>query len=332
MDRFHKIVSRTALLAGLVVLAVYAATKPPATVEQAVQKMLMFNLATRTCTPQGFTASGDTATDALSRAFFARESTEAAVAISSSATNIAALTAIERTNAAVWNIDFGHSYHTREPAAINQMAQVHWVTPTNIAGVLCEDHYVEFSAEPTEAPGMVFNYRDLLGTEYNSEAFTNSYPHLYPLSLPSGVRECYWFRCHVPLAFTNRLRRWNGPARFGGPVGSSYGLAIAGIFLIDDGNTIWKGRTLTAEIGSNTVEWLQGVSVAPLSAMAMSPDSEASHERSILKTLGTPYRYARSLFQPTKINLTTNTITKTTWQGTETYNLAFPIKKKEQTK
>jgi len=330
MDRFHNILLRTALLAGLAVLTVYAATKQPATVEKTIQKILMFNTSTRALIPSGLTASGDAAADALLQAVYARESAGASIAISAAATNLAALTAIECTNAAVMNIDFGWSYHTREPQAINQMAQVHWVAPTNINGVQCEDHYIEFSAEPTEAPGMVFNYRDLLGTEYNAEAFTNSYPDLYPITLPSGVHSCYWFRCEVPIAFTNRLRRWKGPARFGGPVGSSYGLSIAGTFLVDDGNTIWQGRTLTAEIGSNTVEWLKGVAVTPASAMAMAEESEESQERGILHNLGMPYRYARSMFQPAKINLTSNIITKTTWQGTDTYKLAFPTKNKEQ--
>jgi hypothetical protein len=322
MHKLYNITLRSALILGLVALVVYAADKPPATVERVMQSMLMFDLATRSVTPSGHTASGDTAAATYQSAVLAREKSAAAIAFSAAATNLVALTESERTNAAVWNIDFGQSYQTREPAAVNQMAQVQWVTPTNIADILYEDHYLEFSATPTEAPGTVFNYRDQLGTEYNVEATTNSYPALYPVVLPSGVHSCYWFRCEVPAAFTNRLRRWNGAARFGGPEGSAYGLDIAGAFLVDDGSTIWQGRSFTAEVGTNTVEWVKGFAVTPLSAMAL------AEERSILDTLAIPYRSARALFQPPKINLTSNTITKTTWQGSATYKLAFPIKRK----
>jgi len=323
MDRFRQITLRAALISGLACMWIYAATKAPQTVERVTQSMLMFDLATRQLVPAGITASGDYADLLLIRTDTARELADAAAGYSTLATNLSALTAAELAAAEVTTLTCSWPYQTREPNAVNQMAHEHWATPTNIAGTLYEDHYIEFSSAPTEAPGMVFEYTDLLGETYNSEAITNSYPTAYPVSLPSGVHSCYRFRCAVPAAFTARLRTWTGPVRFGGPVGSSYGLSIAGVFLIDVGSTIWQGRTLTTEIGSNTVEWINGVAVTPLSAMALAEESE---ERGILHTLGMPYRAVRSMFQSAEINLKSNTINKTTWQGTETYPLAFPIK------
>lgn len=331
MQRFRLITLKLALIAALIVLVIYAADKPPVSVERVMQSMLMFNTATRTAIPANIAASGDTSYATRSAAIAAREAASAASDISTLTTNLAALTAMELQNAAVMTIDCGWSYANREPAAVNQMAQDQWVTATNINGVLHEDHYVEFSSTPTEAPGMVFEYKDLTGVAFNVESITNSYPQLHAVILPSGVHSCYWFRCIVPQPFTTRLRTFAGPVRFGGPVGSSYGLSIAGIFLIDIGNKIWQGRTITTQIGTNTVEWINGVSVTPMTASSMSAP-EDQQERGILHTLGMPYRYARSLFKPTSINLTSNTITKTTWQGTEQYKLAFPIQKKEQTK
>jgi len=315
------------MLAALICLIVYASDKPPVSVERVMQSFMMFNASTRTIYPSGLAASGDDSASALDTAARSLEKCEAAEYVSAMATSTVALVSEELANAAAITVDFGFSYQSREPSAVNQMAQVQWVTATNISGILYEDHYVEFSSTPTEAPGMVFDYSDLLNESHTVEAITNSFPTVYGITLPSGVHSCYWFRCEVPVAFTNRLRTWKGPVRFGGPVGSSYGLSIAGVFLIDDGNTIWQGRTLTTQIGSNTVEWLNGVSVTPLSSMAMAEEVE---ERGILHTLGTPYRAVRSMFSPTKINLTTNTINKTTWQGTTTYPLAFPIKKESK--
>lgn len=331
MQRLRNIALRASLALGLIALVIYASDKPPVSVERVMQSMLMFDPATRSIIPSGKTASGDTSAATILQAKFAIEQTELAIAISTATTNLAALTAVELASTAVMTLDCGWSFENREPAAVNQMAQDQWVIATNINGVLHEDHYVEFSTTPTEAPGMVFEYADLLGESHIVEAITNSYPDLYPVVLPSGVHSCYWFRCVVPAPFTDRLRTWKGPVRFGGPIGSSYGLSIAGMFLIDDGNSIWQGRTITTQIGSNTVEWIKGVVVTPLSAMAMGAETE-QQERSILNTIGIPYRAARSFFQPPKVNLTSNTLTKTTWQGTEQYKLAFPIKKKESTK
>lgn len=325
MQKLRQIALRLAALAALIVLVVYASDKPPVSVERVMQSMLFFDPATRTLYPPNLTASGDTASAARAAATYARESASAATYISTLTTNLTALTATAIPTASAYTIDCDWHYSTREPAALNYLSQELWATPTNINGVLCEDHYIQFSSLPSEAPSTVFEYQDLLGETHLSKTFTNSFPTLHGITLPSGVHSCYWFRCEVPVAFTNRLRTWEGEVRFGGPVNSEYGFDVAGVFIIDDGNSIWQGRTVTKTFGTNTVEFSNGIAISPLvAALATEPDLE---ERGILHALGQPYRWTRSLLSTPKINLTSNKITKTTWQGSETYKLAFPVNK-----
>lgn len=325
MEKLRKISLAICTALALIALIVYAGDKPPASVERVMQSMLFYNPATCTLIPTGRAASGDASSTAMSNARLSREKCEAAIYFSALATNHAAQVATELATASALTIDFGWSFDNREPAALNYLAQEHWATTTNINGILHEDHYLEFSSAPSEAPTMVFSYQDLLGETYLATTITNSYPTLHAITLPSGVHSCYWFRCEVPAAFAHRLRTWEGEARFGGPIDSEYGFDVAGVFIIDDGAQIWQGRTITTEIGTNTVEFSNGIAISPFVASMAQPAPEPE-ERGILHTLGTPYRYARSLFSSPKINLTSNTLTKTTWQGSHTYKLAFPIK------
>lgn len=143
----------------------------------------------------------------------------------------------------------------------NVLARTVWVTPTNIAGVLYEDHYVAFNAAASTNPAVIlieYAGRGNDGTvvREQAETVTNSYPNTVVLSLQSGSHTCYWFRCNVPVAFTNRLRDWNGEAIFGAPDGSGKGFDLLGTIVIDDGGDLWLGATTNMVIGSitNTVK------------------------------------------------------------------------------
>lgn len=221
--------------------------------------MLMHDPVMASLMPSGVAAprSGSEALEASLSVAQADSATAAAA--SASAAGTAALVAAAIPLASALTLDLDWHPETRVPDAANIMAWEAWAQPVVVGGVLCEDHYVAFSATPTEAPGMVFDYADLTGERHAAQAFTNSFPTLYGVTLPSGVHSCYWFRCEVPAPFRTRLRTWNGEVRFGGPPGSAFGFDIAGILLIDDGNAIWRGLTTNIVFNGEALEHVNGI-------------------------------------------------------------------------
>ena len=81
------------------------------------------------------------------------------------------------------------------------------------------------------------------------------------MTLQSGAYTCYWFRCEVPLAFTNAVRDWNGEALFGSPAGSGKGFDLLGTLVVDDGDSIWVGATTNVVLGAQTNEFKNGINV-----------------------------------------------------------------------
>ena len=184
--------------------------------------------------------------------------TSATNAIVTATNTAAAVTAYVDTNTVVtlsfdWHSPNRLPYHDRQ----NVLGRTVWVQPTNILGVLCEDHYVTFNESATTNPAVILiEYCRTLddGTveRYSSPTITNSYPVMVPINLQSGSHTCYWFRCEVPLVFTNAVRDWNGEALFGSPEGSGKGFDLLGTLLIDDGDNIWEGATTNMVINGIT--------------------------------------------------------------------------------
>jgi hypothetical protein len=112
----------------------------------------------------------------------------------------------------------------------------------------------------------VGNFRSKLdnGTvqRFSSPTITNSYPVMVPVNLQSGSHTCYWFRCEVPMAFTNAVRDWNGETLFGSPEGSGKGFDLLGTLLIDDGDNIWAGATTNMVVNGVTNAVKNGVILA----------------------------------------------------------------------
>jgi hypothetical protein len=156
----------------------------------------------------------------------------------------------------VWTLSFDwHApqrlpYHERQ----NVLAWTAAVVPTNIAGTLYEDHYVAFNAAASTNPAVIlieYAQKTPAGVvRYSADVVTNSYPDTSIVTLQSGSYTCYWFRCAVPVAFTNSVRDWNGEALFGSPAGSGKGFDLLGTLVIDDGNDIWIGATETNAVGT----------------------------------------------------------------------------------
>lgn len=196
---------------------------------------------------------------ALSSAFEDNTTSHQAVATSTNAiriaTNTAALvTSFVATNNVVtlsfdWHSPNRLPYHDRQ----NVLGRTVWVHPTNIMGTLYEDHYVAFNEAATTNPAVILieysRTRDDGTVErYNAPTITNSYPVMVPVNLQSGSHTCYWFRCEVPLAFTNAVRDWNGEALFGG----GKGFDLLGTIIIDDGDNIWEGATTNMVVNGVT--------------------------------------------------------------------------------
>lgn len=234
-----------------------------------ILRMMFFDPIVGALMPSGVAASRS-ATASLENSLRVAQTNAAETrAASSSATGTVAAVSIARTNAVALTLDLDWHTPTRVPDAVNIMANQVWVNPTNIGGTLCDDHYIRFTATPTEAPSMIFDYYDLNGERYTVKADTNSYPQLFGVTLPSGVHSCYWFRCEVPARFVQRLRTWDGEVRFGGPLGSSYGFDLAGILLIDNGNAVWQGLTTNIVYNGQTLEHINGICVSPPGMMSM---------------------------------------------------------------
>lgn len=205
---------------------------------------------------------------ALLPAYNANTAAEQAVITSTNAILVATNTATQvvdfvDTNTVVtlsfdWHSPNRLPYHDRQ----NVLGRTVWVQPTNILGVLYEDHYVAFNESATTNPAVILiEYARDLGNgtveRYSSATITNSFPVMFPITVQSGVHTCYWFRCEVPAAFVNCcVRDWNGEALFGSPDGSGKGFDLLGTLLIDDGDNIWEGATTNMVVNgvTNTVK------------------------------------------------------------------------------
>lgn len=146
----------------------------------------------------------------------------------------------------------------------NVLAQTVLVAPTNISGVLYEDHYVAFNSSASTNPAVILiEYARRLDDgsieRESARVVTNSYPFTSVVSLQSGNYTCYWFRCAVPVAFTNAVRDWSGEALFGSPAESGRGFDLLGTLVIDDGNEVWAGATTNVVIGSQTNVFRNGI-------------------------------------------------------------------------
>lgn len=203
-------------------------------------------------------------------------------AAAASAANVAATNSIAvatNTAAAVENyVDTNHvatlsfdwhspnrlPYHDRQ----NVLGRTVWVSPTNINGVLYEDHYVAFNEAATTNPAVILIEYAALQNDgmtvlrFQAETVTNSYPVMVPITLQSGVHTCYWFRCAVPVAFTNGcVRDWNGEALFGAPADSGKGFDLLGTLVVDDGDQVWVGATTNMVVAGVTNEVRNGIIV-----------------------------------------------------------------------
>lgn len=140
------------------------------------------------------------------------------------------------------------------------------VVATNIAGVLCEDHYVSFNEVASTNPAVIFieyaaTCEDGSVERYTAEVVTNSYPVMVPVVLQSGTYNCYWFRCPVPVAFTNSVRDHNGEACFGSPRGVNSGFDLFGLVVVDSGDKLWVGVSTNIVIGGVTNQFENGINV-----------------------------------------------------------------------
>jgi len=191
---------------------------------------------------------------ALAQAYDANASSRQAVASATNALAAATNTAAQAVAFVATNHTVTYSFDWHSPNRLpyhdrrNVLGRTVKVAATNIAGVLYEDHYVAFNERATTNPAVILiEYARTLDDgsieRYSSPTITNSYPIMVPVELQSGSHTCYWFRCEVPLAFTNCVRDWNGEALFGSPTGSGKGFDLLGTLVIDDGDNIWEGAT-----------------------------------------------------------------------------------------
>lgn len=203
------------------------------------------------------------ATWALSEA---TQKTQAAIAANE--ITEAALSEVEATTNEIVTLSFDwHApdrlpYHERQ----NVLAWTATVIPTNIDGVLYEDHYVAFNAMASTNPAVILieyagKREDGSIERYSAPVVTNSYPATSVVTLQSGAYTCYWFRVAVPVAFTNSVRDWNGEALFGSPQGSGKGFDLLGTLVIDDGNDVWVGATTNFFLGGVTNVFQNGINI-----------------------------------------------------------------------
>lgn len=182
----------------------------------------------------------------------------ASSSIAAATNTIAATTAYVASNSVfTFSFDWGAPDRLPYHAAQNVLGRTVWVQPTNINGTLFEDHYVSFNAAASTNPAVIlieYATRNSTGgvDRTSSPTVTNSYPLMYPVTVQSGTHTCYWFRCAVPIAYTNSVRDWNGEALFGSPEGSGKGFDLLGTLVVDDGDNVWVGATTNMVIGSIT--------------------------------------------------------------------------------
>lgn len=164
--------------------------------------------------------------------------------------------------------------HSSRPDPANIMASEIMVCPTNITDVLYEIRYIEFSQLPSEAPGIVVQYKDQRGNSMLVEPETNSFPDLFNITVQSGSHSCYWFRVKVPDQFKRNLRTWETDVKFGGPIGSAYGFEIAGLIVISEGGNYWRGLSKNLMIGGESRTFDNGVLMPPFVAALDAPQLE----------------------------------------------------------
>lgn len=188
-----------------------------------------------------------------------------AAAIAAQASADAAADAIE--SADIVTLSFDWHAPDRLPAHDRQniLAWTAQVVPTNIAGVLYEDHYVAFNSSASTNPAVIqIEYARNNGgmvERYSAKVVTNSYPATAVVNLQSGAHTCYWFRCEVPAAFTNCVRDWSGEALFGSPAGAETGFDLLGTLVIDDDQNVWVGATTNIVLSGVTNAFANGINV-----------------------------------------------------------------------
>jgi len=229
----------------------------------------------------------------------------------------------DATNVACYTLAADWNHPARDPNPKNILASLVWVSRTNLSGVVCDIHFVEFSAAPSATPAMLFDYHDSSGVTNYVRPALGSFPDTVPVSLPSGVHTCYWFRVDVPLAFVPCLRTWDNEARLGGPVGSDQGFDIAGTLLLDVGGKLWRGRTLSTLIGGVPCEFSNGMLLTPTGVSADVEKSSPSEN----KKGGSYYlRYPRALFRsPVVIQNSSNIVVVSASGVTNVYPLTFRL-------
>lgn len=191
----------------------------------------------------------------------------AAAAVATANAELSAVQSVTSSNEVVtlsfdWHAPSRLPYH----AAQNVLAWTARVSPTNINGTLYEDHYVAFNAQASTNPAVILieyarSRADGTVERYSAEVVTNSFPQQSVINVQSGSHTCYWFRCAVPLAFTNEVRDWNGEALFGAPEGSGKGFDLLGTLVIDAGSEVWVGATTNALIEGSECEFRNGINV-----------------------------------------------------------------------
>lgn len=192
---------------------------------------------------------------------------EAGAALESAGADLAETLSVVESNEVV-TLSFDWHASDRLPAHDRQnvLAWTTKVSPTNISGVLYEDHYVAFNAMASTNPAVILiEYAKRIddGTieRFSATVVTNSYPQTVPVALQSGTYDCYWFRCAVPVAYTNSVRNWNGEALFGSPADSGKGFDLLGTLVIDDGGSVWVGANTNAVINGVTNAFRNGINV-----------------------------------------------------------------------
>lgn len=209
-----------------------------------------------------------------------------------------------------WTVDVDWPLASRYDLGANVLVAFSWSQPTNVNGVLYDDHFLSFSQEPGDVPQMLFDYHDQTGTTQYVAAVTNSFPTTSIVLTQSGVQTCYWFRCEVPVAFTNCVRTWDDEARLGGPIGSGQGFDIAGTLLLDNGGTLYQGRTLTTTIGGQECEFQHGLLLDPRVTLSLAAQPE-EEERSLWSRLvsALPRRAPLVIHTPSNIVVVTGSTT-----------------------
>lgn len=263
------------MVAVLVVcgFAVYGGSKGVIVVPVKQLSFMFFDPALRAIFPSGLVGEAKQAEQVMTDIFNADNVLTSAAANITQAVDTASevLGLASNYNALTIAVDWPHS---ARPEPANIMASEILVCPTNIANVLYEIRYIEFSQLPSEAPNIVVEFRDQRGNAALAESDTNSFPDLFNINVQSGSHSCYWFRVKVPDQFKRNLRTWETDVKFGGPIGSAYGFEISGLIVISEGGNYWRGLTKDLMIGGELRTFDDGVLMPPLVAAMDAPQPE----------------------------------------------------------